>query len=85
VRSLVSSCRARRFWSKDERDSYRTIADQIGATTKIQFLDVPIPELKSRIAKRNQMGDAATPEVNPSSLDEWATMFEPPTEDELGR
>jgi hypothetical protein len=38
-------------------------------------------ELKSRIVRRN----ADTPEVDPSSLDEWATMFEPPTEDELGR
>ncbi|QTK81952.1 Hypothetical protein AT6N2_L1136 [Agrobacterium tumefaciens] len=73
------------FWSKEERDGYRDVADGIGATTKIHFLDVPIAELKSRIARRNQERAAGTPEVDPASLDEWATMFEPPTEDELGR
>lgn len=73
------------FWSKEERDGYREVASEIGATTKIHFLDVPMAELKSRIARRNQARAADIPEVDPSSLDEWATMFEPPTEDELGR
>jgi|TARA_R110000868_G_scaffold379975_1_gene645969 predicted kinase len=73
------------FWSKEERDNYRAVASAIGATTKVHFLDVPMTELKSRIVRRNQARDAATPEVDPSSLDEWATMFEPPTDDELGR
>ena len=41
-------------------------------------------ELKARIARRNEVRDPATPEVDPSSLDEWATMFEPPDDDELG-
>jgi predicted kinase len=73
------------FWSKKERDGYRAVAGAIGATTKVHFLDVPMAELKSRIVRRNQMRDASTPEVDPSSLDDWAAMFEPPTDDELGR
>lgn len=73
------------FWSKEERDGYRDVANGIGVTTKIHFLDVPMAELKSRIARRNQERAADTPEVDPASLDEWATMFEPPAEDELGR
>lgn len=73
------------FWSKEERDSYRAVADAIGAMSKVHFLDVPMAELKTRIVRRNQTRDAATPEVDPSSLDQWATIFEPPTDDELGR
>lgn len=73
------------FWTKEERDGYRAVAGEIGATTKIHFLDVPMAELKARIVRRNRLRDAATPEVDPSSLDEWAAMFEPPTVDELGR
>lgn len=73
------------FWSKKERDGYRAVADAIGVTTKVHFLDVSMAELKSRIVRRNQMRDASTPEVDPSSLDDWAAMFEPPTDHELGR
>jgi predicted kinase len=71
------------FWSKEERDNYRNVADAIGATTKVHSLDVSVTELKARIVKRNRTRDAATPEIDPSSLDEWATMFEPPGESEL--
>lgn len=73
------------FWAREERDRYRTVAGAIGATTTLHFLDIPIAELKSRIAKRNQTRGADTPMINPSSLDEWAAMFDPPTDDELGR
>lgn len=72
------------FWSKEERTRYRAAAYEVGATTKIHFLDVPLAELKLRIVRRNQSRDPATPEVDPSSLDEWATMFEPPSDDEFG-
>jgi predicted kinase len=71
------------FWSKEERDSYRAAATEIGATTKVHFLDVSVAELKSRIVRRNLARDAATPEVDPSSLDQCATMFEAPDDDEL--
>lgn len=71
------------FWSRSERESYRRMAHEIGATTKVHFLDVPIAELKSRLARRNQDRDASTPEVDPSLLDEWALLFEPPDSDEL--
>lgn len=71
------------FWSRKERDFYRTCAGNIGAKTRVYFLDVPIAELKLRIIKRNSTRDAATPEVDPSCLDEWAAFFEPPTDPEL--
>ncbi|MFT4276653.1 MAG: ATP-binding protein [Rhodopseudomonas sp.] len=58
------------FWSKEEREGYRDVANGIGVTTKIHFLDVPMAELRSRIARRNQERAADTPEVDPASLDE---------------
>ncbi|MCG8273922.1 ATP-binding protein [Aquamicrobium sp. NLF2-7] len=73
------------FWSREERDRYRAVADKIGATTKIHFLDVPLAELKLRIARRNHTRDPDTPEIDPSSLDEWAGLFEPPNDDELAQ
>ena len=72
------------FWSKQERSYYREIADAIGATTIIHYLDGPIEELKNRLEKRNLTRDSDTPEVNPLNLDEWCRFFEPPTKEELG-
>jgi predicted kinase len=72
------------FWSRAERDLYRSAANKIGAATKIHFLDVPIPELKRRLRQRNTSGDTNSPPVDPADLDRWVLLFEPPGEDELG-
>ena len=73
------------FWSKLERNQYRAVAEKVGAATKIHYLDVPMAELKSRISKRNLNSDPDTPEVDPSCLDEWSKLFEPPSGEELAQ
>jgi len=72
------------FWSRDERSQFRARARELGAETKLIFLDVPREELRRRLALRN---DSLPPDsrfrVDLSQLDAWAAMFQPPTPDEL--
>jgi hypothetical protein len=46
------------FWSRSERDEFRSRAAALGSDTKLHFLDVPRDELLRRLALRN----AALPE-----------------------
>jgi len=72
------------FWSREERDAYRSVAATHGAATRLHYLFVPIEELKRRIAARNLDLPPKTT-INPNDLDAWSAMFEPPTEEELNR
>ncbi len=73
------------FWSRSERDDYRSRAAQLGASSEIRFLDVPAEVLVERLARRNaQLPQDAffIPEVQ---LKAWLREFQPPTQDELER
>src|SRR5277367_2554704 len=41
------------FWARSERDELRARATELGADSKLFFLDVPREELAKRIAARN--------------------------------
>jgi predicted kinase len=69
------------FWSKDERLSLRAEAASVGAITRLHFLDVPLVELKRRIAARNK--DASLWTVKESDLETWSNLFQPPQADEM--
>jgi predicted kinase len=71
------------FWSREERERFRASARDLGASTKIHFLDVPREELHRRLAARNAALPEQTVHVAPADLDGWITLFEPPTRDEL--
>ncbi|MCV9947595.1 AAA family ATPase [Rhizobium sp. BT-175] len=70
------------FWSRQERDTYRSVAVSLGAHARLHYLDVPIDELEHRIVARNQTAPAEAL-VDPHDLIAWSKTFEPPTEDEL--
>lgn len=70
------------FWSRQEREAYRSTAVALGANTRLHYLAVPIEELKRRIILRNQNLPAPA-QVNPDDLSEWAAMFEAPALEEL--
>jgi hypothetical protein len=70
------------FWSRTERDRYRAEAAAAGAVTVLHFLDVPVHELKRRVAARNR-DPACLFHVDPDTIDPWAASFEPPDADEL--
>jgi predicted kinase len=71
------------FWVRSERDEFRDRARELGADTKLLFLDASRDELAARIAARNASLAADTFRVDESDLDLWTRMFEPPTPDEL--
>lgn len=70
------------FWLRAERAFYRTRAEALGATAELIFLDAPIEELWSRIAQREE-SLRGTLAISRSALEQWATLFESPTADEL--
>ena len=69
-------------WARAERDHYRQRAWDLGAEVQTIFLDVPIETLKERVAKRNEQLPSAAFRISAEELDEWATIFEPPTSEE---
>ncbi len=70
------------FWSREERDRYRSVAVSLGAKARLHYLAVTIEELKRRIIARNQEVPLEAG-VEPSDLCAWSKIFEPPTEEEL--
>ena len=71
------------FWTRQDRDHFRSRAAALGTRTKIHFLDVPHAELSRRLAERNRTLPPDTFRVNQAQLDSYWKMFEPPTPDEL--
>ena len=71
------------FWGKSERIDYRARASQLGADSKVHFLDVPEQELLARLEIRNANLPAGTFQIPASKLLEWMKVFQAPSEDEL--
>jgi len=68
---------------QSERNDFRTKAATLGAETKLYYLDVPLDELKRRIALRNAALPSDTFHVDVAQIDLWSSRFEPPALDEL--
>jgi predicted kinase len=71
------------FWSKQERDDFRTRAHALGATVKLHFLNVPRHELLARLQKRNANLPPHTFQVTEQQLDQFLAVFQPPAPEEL--
>jgi predicted kinase len=72
-------------WSEEERDLFRTRAQQLGASAEIVVLDLPLQVLWERLQQRNENLPDATFPVTREELEEWNRMFEVPTADEVRR
>ena len=71
------------FWSRSERDDFRSRAAALGAETKVHFLDVPYDVLLKRLALRNLALPPDTFQVDEAQLSSWWRLFEPPMPDEI--
>jgi predicted kinase len=71
------------FWSREERASYRSQAQALGARVKLLFLDVDRDELWARLSQRNKNLTPGTFVVREDQLDLWLSWFEPPTAQEI--
>src|SRR5579862_7771305 len=48
------------LWMRDERDSYREVAHQLGAAIELHYFDVAFDELWRRLEARNALGAHGT-------------------------
>jgi predicted kinase len=71
------------FWSRDERISYRSPAEALGARVELKYLNVERDELWARLSKRNQNLPWGTFVVREDQLDLYLSWFQVPTTDEL--
>lgn len=71
------------FWLRSDRDEKRLGARALGAAVELRYLDVPLDELWSRLARRNTSDLWQTAPITRAELDTWATCFQPPDRDEL--
>ena len=71
------------FWSRAERDRLRARAAELGVLARLHYCDVPLDELKRRVAARNRDLPEHAFAVSAADLDRWNGLFEPPTADEL--
>ncbi|GGJ18772.1 AAA family ATPase [Deinococcus roseus] len=69
-------------WSRAEREDFRSRAREAGASTCLIYLDVPLEELKARVAARNHNLQGSYP-ITAAEMDLWATWFENPDPEEL--
>ena len=71
------------FWAKVEREDYRARARQLGAGSKIHFLDVPEKVLLERLAIRNASLPRGAAYIPEAMLRGWLSIFQPPSAEEL--
>ncbi|MER7245801.1 AAA family ATPase [Kribbella sp. NPDC000426] len=72
-------------WSEEERDLFRTRAQDLGASAEIVVLDLPLDVLWGRLERRNADLPGATFRVSREELEEWGAKFEVPTAAEVQR
>ena len=73
------------FWSRAERERLRARAELLGAETRLHALDVPLDELKRRLAARNRDLPEHAFAVGEADIEKWSRLFEAPAPEELDR
>ena len=71
------------FWTRGEREEFRSRASALGARSEVHFLDVGREILSERLAQRNACLPEYAFQVTEAQIDLWWALFEPPTPDEL--
>lgn len=72
------------FWTRAEREDFRSRAERLGASSEVHFLDVPGDELLRRLARRNARPGLAF-QIPEEMMKPWIELFQKPDEDELRR
>lgn len=73
------------FWTRAEREDFRSRAKQVGASSEVHFLDVPEDELLRRLTHRNAQRLLQTFYIPAEMMRPWFALFQKPTADELQR
>jgi predicted kinase len=70
-------------WARVERDEKRVGARALGVEVELHHLDVPLDELVERARRRTTSGEWTAAPMTRAHFEEWATIFQPPDEEEL--
>ena len=70
-------------WARAERDEKRLAARALGVGVELHYLDAPLDELIERAERRNESGEWAASPMARAHFEEWATVFQPPDEEEM--
>jgi predicted kinase len=70
-------------WARVERDEKRLGARALGAGVELHYLDAPLEELIKRADRRTASGEWTASPMTKAHFEEWATIFQPPDEDEF--
>lgn len=73
------------FWTREEREDYRSRAKELGASSEVHCLDVPHDELLRRLAQRNTQLSKLSFRIPEEIMKPWIALFQKPTPDELQR
>jgi predicted kinase len=70
-------------WARAERDEKRLGARALGVGVELHYLDAPLEELIERAERRNVTGEWTAAPMTRDHLEQWATIFQPPDEEEF--
>src|ERR1700721_2630576 len=70
-------------WARAERDEKRLGARALGVGVELHFLDAPLEELIKRADNRTATGEWKAAPMTRAHFEEWATIFQPPDEEEI--
>ena len=70
-------------WMREERDEKRLVARALGVQVELQYLSVPLEELRTRVVQRTADRAWGSYPLTPEELDKWIVFFEPPDANEL--
>ena len=70
-------------WARVERDEKRLGARSLGAGVELHYLYAPLEELFERAERRSASGEWTASPITRAHFEEWATIFQPPDEEEI--
>ena len=70
-------------WARVERDEKRLGARALGVGVELHYLDAPLEELIERAQRRNASGEWSASPMTRAHFEQWATIFQPPDDEEL--
>jgi len=70
-------------WARAERDEKRLGARALGVGVELHYLEVPLEELIERAQRRTASGEWRASPMTRAHFEQWATIFQPPDDDEL--
>ncbi len=70
------------FWYRKQRDELRQKLKDIGAVTKLYYINTPFEVMKARTVKRSRKPPEDSFYITEQEFNDYLKMFQPPTDDE---